>query len=243
MQCSFLHILNFPTYIVHRFMYCFSCIYCVLLHVLRLTPCIACCVTPCAWLHVRVCCVVSRLMLDPHACVLLHVLRLTPCIACCVMPCAWLHALCAVLCHALCLTPYPCAVLCHALCLTPCPVCCVVSRLVFDSMSVCHSIYPILLHACQVSFWTYIWFLKIIYPKFLWLTNRYPYFPFLLDIKSLTLLVYVQFSSDSIPFSHTLSLILDISCHFLFFISNFYPAKFVFHLHRPWLWIFPAIFS
>ena len=187
MQCSFLHILNFPACIVHCFMYCFSCIYCVLLHVLRLTPCIVCCVMPCAWLH-----------------------------AC-------------VLCHALCLTPYPCAVLCHGLCLTPCPV--------------CHSIYPIFLHACQVSFWTYIWFFKMIYPKFLWLTNRYPYFPFLLDIKSLTLLVYVQFSSDSIPFSHTLSLILDNSCHFLFFISNFYPAKFVFHLHRPWLWIFPAIFS
>ena len=173
-----------------------------------------CCVMPCAWLH---------------ACVLLHVLRLTPYIACCVMPCAWLHA----------------RVLC---CVTACAwlhvrVCCVVSRLMLDPMSVCHSIYPIFLHACQVSFWTYIWFFKMIYPKFLWLTNRYPYFPFLLDIKSLTLLVYVQFSSDSIPFSHTLSLILDISCHFLFFISNFYPAKFVFHLHRPWLWIFPAIFS
>ena len=214
MQCSFLHILNFPTYIVHRFMYCFflyilcaaSCLtlgfmYCVLLHVLRLTPC-------------PVCCVVSRLTLDPHAC---------------------------VLCHGLCLTPCPCAVLCHALCLTPCLY--AVSWLMLDPMSVCHSIYSIFLHACQVSFWTYICFFKMIYPKFLWLTNRYPYFPFLLDIKSLTLLVYVQFSSDSIPFSHTLSLILDISCHFLFFISNFYPAKFVSHLHRPWLWIFPTIFS
>ena len=175
MQCAFLHILNFPTYIVHRFMYCFF------LYIL---------------------CIASCLTLNSMYCVL-----------------------------------------CHALCLTPCPVCCAVSCLVLDPMSVCHSIYSIFLHACQVSFWTYICFFKMIYPKFLWLTNRYPYFPFLLDIKSLTLLVYVQFSSDSIPFSHTLSLILDISCHFLFFISNFYPAKFVFHLHRPWLWIFPAIFS
>ena len=186
MQCSFLHILNFPTYIVHRFMYCFF------LYIL---------------------CIASCLTLNSMYCVLCHALCLTPMPVCCVMPCAWLHALCAV------------------------------SWLVLDSMPVCHSIYSIFLHACQVSFWTYIWFFKMIYPKFLWLTNRYPYFPFLLDIKSLTLLVYVQFSSDSIPFSHTLSLILDNSCHFLFFISNFYPAKFVFHLHRPWLWIFPAIFS
>ena len=137
MQCSFLHILNFPTYIVHRFMYCFSCIYCVLLHVLRLTPCIACCVTACAWLHVRV----------PF-----HISHFASC-----MP-----------------------------------------SLILD---------------------IYLVF-KIIYPKFLWLTNRYPYFPFLLDIKSLTLLVYVQFSSDSIPLSPTLSLILDISCYFLMIMSN-----------------------
>ena len=221
MYCVLIHAVFFPPYIEFSHIYCASlhvlfflyilcaasCLtlgfmYCVLLHVLRLTPCIACCV-------------VSRLVLDSMPYVLCHALCLTPCPVCCVMPCAWLHALCAVLCHSLCLTPMP----------------------------VCHSIYPIFLHACQVSFWTYICFFKMIYPKFLWLTNRYPYFPFLLDIKSLTLLVYVQFSSDSIPFSHTLSLILDISCHFLFFISNFYPAKFVFHLHRPWLWIFPAIFS
>ena len=105
---------------------------------------------------------------------------------------------------------------------------CAASCLTLDSMSVRHSIYPTLLHACQVSFWTYIWFFKIIYPKFLWLTNRYPYFPFLLDIKSLTLLVYVQFSSDSIPLSPTLSLILDISCYFLMIMSNFHLAKLFF---------------
>ena len=105
------------------------------------------------------------------------------------------------------------------------------------------SIYPTLLHACQVSFWTYIWFLKIIYPKFLWLTNRYPYFPLLLDIKSLTLLVYVQFSSDSILFSPTPSLILDISCCFLMIMSNFHLAKLCFYLHCSWFWMFPAVFS
>ena len=160
MQCSFLHILNFPTYIVHRFMYCFSCIYCVLLHVLRLTPCIACCVTACAWLHVRV----------PF-----HISHFASC-----MP-----------------------------------------SLILD---------------------IYLVF-KIIYPKFLWLTNRYPYFPFLLDIKSLTLLVYVQFSSDSIPLSPTLSLILDISCYFLMIMSNFHLAKLFFHLLCSSFWIFPAIFS
>ena len=120
---------------------------------------------------------------------------------------------------------------------------CAASCLTLDSMSVRHSIYPTLLHACQVSFWTYIWFFKIIYPKFLWLTNRYPYFPFLLDIKSLTLLVYVQFSSDSIPLSPTLSLILDISCYFLMIMSNFHLAKLFFHLLRSSFWIFPAVFS
>ena len=172
--------------------------YCVLLHVLRLTPCIACCFMSYAWLHVL--CAASCLTLNSMYCVLLHVLRLSPCIACCVMPCAWLHV-----------------------------------RVPFH-ISHFASCMPSLILDIYLVF-------KIIYPKFLWLTNRYPYFPFLLDIKSLTLLVYVQFSSDSIPFSHTLSLILDISCHFLFFISNFYPAKFVFHLHRPWLWIFPAVFS
>ena len=77
---------------------------------------------------------------------------------------------------------------------------------------------------------------------FVFMTDKWC-FPLFLDIKSLTFLIYVQFSSNSIPFSPTLSLILDISCHFLFFISNFCPAKFFFHLHRPWLWIFPAIFS
>ena len=237
MQCAFLHILNFPTYIVHRFMYCFflyilciaSCLtlgfmYYVLLHVLRLTPCIACCFMPCTWLHARVLCCATACAWPPCLCAV-SCLVLDSMPVCCVMPCVWLHA----------------CMLCHALCLTPCLY--AVSWLMLDSMSVCHSIYPIFLHACQASFWTYIWVFNNLYPKFLWLTNRYPYFPFLLDIKSLTLLVYVQFSSDSIPFSHTSSLILDISCHFLFFISNFYPAKFVFHLHRPWLWIFPAIFS
>ena len=138
MQCAFLHILNFPTYIVHRFMYCFflyilciaSCLtlnsmYCVLCHALCLTPCLlhavsclvldsmppVCCVMPCAWSHVRVCCVVSCLVLD----------SMPP--VCCVMACA-------------------------------CP------------MPVCHSIYPTLLHACQVSFWTYICFFKLYIQNF-----------------------------------------------------------------------------
>lgn len=207
------------------------------------------CVNPCSvlssiyWVFLHVLCIASCIVFSVY-------------IVYCFMSYAWLHVLCAascltlnsmycVLCHALCLTPCPCAV--SWLVLVSMPLCCVVSRLVLAPMPcvpfhISHfsSCMP---RASQVSFWTYIWFFKMIYPKFLWLTNRYPYFPFLLDIKSLTLLVYVQFSSDSIPFSHTLSLILDISCHFLFFISNFYPAKFVFHLHRPWLWIFPAIFS
>ena len=219
MSCVLIYAVCFPPYIE------FSHIYCALLHVLFFLVYIVYCFMSYAWLHLL--CSASCLTLNSMYCVLCHALCLTPWPVCCVMPCAWPPCLRAVSC----------------LVLDSMPVCCVVSCLVLDPMSVCHSIYPILLHACQVSFWTYICFFKIIYPKFLWLTIRYPYFPFLLDIKSLTLLVYVQFSSDSIPFSHTLSLILDISCHFLFFISNFYPVKFVFHLHRPWLWIFPAIFS
>ena len=143
MQCGFLHILNFPAYIVHRFMYC------IFLHVL---------------------CAVF---------------------VCCFIYCILLHALCSVLCIAFCF-----------------------------------------IHA-KSHFGHISGFLRFYIQNFFILRMDSLYFPFLLDIKSLTLLVYVQFSSDSIPFSHTLSLILDISCHFLFFISNFYPAKFVFHLHRP----------
>ena len=150
MQCAFLHILNFPTYIVHRFMYCFF------LYIL---------------------CIASCLTLNSMYCVLLHVLRLTPCIACCVTACAWLHV-----------------------------------RVPFH-ISHFASCMPSLILDIYLVF-------KIIYPKFLWLTNRYPYFPFLLDIISLTLLVYVQFLSNSIPLSPTSSLILDISCYFLMSMSN-----------------------
>ena len=134
----------------------------------------------------------------------------------------------------------PC-VLCHGLCLTPCPVCCVTAcawlhvRVPFH-ISHFASCMPSLILDIYLVF-------KIIYPKFLWLTNRYPYFPFLLDIKSLTLLVYVQFLSNSIPLSPTSSLILDISCCFLIIMSNFHQIRFPFLLHYPWFWIFPAIFS
>lgn len=75
-------------------------------------------------------------------------------------------------------------------------------------------------------------FLTIYIQNFFVLRINNLYFPFLLDIKSLTSLIYVQFSPDSIAFPPTLSLILDISCNFLFFISNSYPAQFFFHLHR-----------
>lgn len=75
-------------------------------------------------------------------------------------------------------------------------------------------------------------FFKFYIQNFFVLRINNLYFPFLLDIKSLTSLIYVQFSPDSIAFPPTLSLILDISCHFLFFISNSYPAQFFFHLHR-----------
>lgn len=142
MQCAFLHILNFPAYIVHRFMYC------IFLHVL------------CA--------------------VFVY----------CFIYCILLHALCSVLCIAFCF-----------------------------------------IHA-KSHFGHISGFLTIYIQNFFVLRINNLYFPFLLDIKSLTSLIYVQFSSDSITFPPTLSLILDISCHFLFYISNSYPAQFFFHLHR-----------
>ena len=117
-------------------MYCFSCIYCVLIHVLYFPACIVCCF-----------------------CMLFHILHFASCIMFCFMYC-------------------------------------------------------ILLHSCQVSFWTYIWVFNNLYPKFLCLTNRYPYFPFL----------------------------LDISCYFLMIMSNFYLAKLFFHLLCSSFWIFPATF-
>ncbi len=144
MYCVLIHAVFFPPYIE------FSHIYCASLHVL---------------FFLYILCAASCLTLGFMYCVLLHVLRLTPCIVCCVVSRLMLDPHACVLCHGLCLTPCLYAMSC--LVLDSMPVCCVVSRLVFDSMSVCHSIYPILLHACQVSFWTYIWFLKIIYPKFL----------------------------------------------------------------------------
>ena len=171
-------------------------------------------------------------------CVLLHVLRLTPCIVCCFMSYAWLHVLCAV---SRLVLGFMYCVLLHVLCLTPCIVCCVTAcawlhvRVPFH-ISHFASCMPSLILDIYLVF-------KIIYPKFLWLTNRYPYFPFLLDIKSLTLLVYIQFSSDSIPLSPTLSLILDISCYFLMIMSNFHLAKLFFHLLCSSFWMFPAIFS
>ncbi len=110
MQCAFLHILNFPTYIVHRFMYCFF------LYIL---------------------CIASCLTLNSMYCVLCHALCLTPCL---------LHA-----------------VSCLVLDSMP-PVCCVMACAC--PMPVCHSIYPTLLHACQVSFWTYICFFKLYIQNF-----------------------------------------------------------------------------
>ena len=110
---------------------------------------------------------------------------------------------------------------------------------------VCCFIYCILLHAlCSVLCIAFCFihakshfghisgFLTIYIQNFFVLRINNLYFPFLLDIKSLTSLIYVQFSPDSIAFPPTLSLILDISCNFLFFISNSYPAQFFFHLHR-----------
>ena len=75
MQCGFLHILNFPAYIVHRFMYC------IFLHVLCIDSCIVfpvyivCCFMYCAWFDVL--CTIS------------------------IYP-TLLHALCSVLCIAFC---------------------------------------------------------------------------------------------------------------------------------------------
>ena len=148
-------------------MYCFSCIYCVLIHVLYFPACIA-----------------YRFMY----CIFLHVLCAV--FVCCFIYCILLHALCSVLCIAFCF-----------------------------------------IHA-KSHFGHISGFLTIYIQNFFVLRMDSLYFPFLLDIKSLTLLVYVQFSSDSITFPSTLSLILDISCNFLFYISNSYPAQFFFHLHR-----------
>lgn len=113
MYCVLIHAVFFPPYIEFSHIYCASlhvlfflyilcaasCLtlgfmYCVLLHVLRLTPCIARCV-------------VSRLMLDPHACVLCHGLCLTPCLY--AMSCLVLVSmpLCCVV-SRLVLAPMPC---------------------------------------------------------------------------------------------------------------------------------------
>ena len=174
MQCGFLHILNFPACIVHRFMYC------IFLHVLCIHSCLIFPAYIAYWFIY---------------CVLIHVLRIDSCIALGLMSCV--------------LFPYI-------------PLCFMNSKSHFGHISS---------------------FFKFYIQNFFVLRINNLYFPFLLDIKSPTSLIYVQFSPDSIPFSPALSLILDISCHFLFFISNSYPAQFFFHLHRSWLWTFPTIFS
>ena len=181
MSCVLIYAVCFPPYIE------FSHIYCALLHVLFFLVYIVYCFMSYAWLHVL--CAASCLTLNSMYCVL-----------CCVTACAWLHV-----------------------------------RVPFH-ISHFASCMPSLILDIYLVF-------KIIYPKFLWLTNRYPYFPFLLDIKSLTLLVYVQFLSNSIPLSRTSSLILDISCCFLIIMSNFHLAKLFFHLLCSSFWMFPAIFS
>ena len=99
MSCVLIYAVFFPPYIEFSHIYCASlhvlfflyilcaasCLtlnsmYCVLLHVLRLTPCIACCFMSYAWLHVL--CAASCLTLNSMYCVLCHGLCLTPC------PCA-----------------------------------------------------------------------------------------------------------------------------------------------------------
>ena len=157
-------------------------------------------------------------------CGFLHILSIDSCI---VFPayivywfmyCIFLHVLCAVF---VCCFIY--CILLHALCSVLCIAFCFI-------------------HA-KSHFGHISGFLTIYIQNFFVLRINNLYFPFLLDIKSLTSLIYVQFSPDSIAFPPTLSLILDISCNFLFFISNSYPAQFFFHLHRSWLWTFPTIFS
>ena len=132
MSCVLIHAVWFPPYIVHCFMYCFSCIYCVLIHVLYFPACI-------------VCCFIYFILL---------------------------HALCSVLCIAFCF-----------------------------------------IHA-KSHFGHISGFLTIYIQNFFVLRINNLYFPFLLDIKSLTSLIYVQFSPDSIAFPPALLLILDISCYF-----------------------------
>ena len=140
-------------------------------------------------------------------CASLHVLYFPACIVCCF--CMLFHILhfasCIMFCFIYC-------ILLHALCSVLCIAFCFI-------------------HA-KSHFGHISGFLTIYIQNFFVLRINNLYFPFLLDIKSLTSLIYVQFSPDSITFPPTLSLILDISCNFLFFISNSYPAQFFFHLHR-----------
>ena len=134
-------------------------------------------------------------------CASLHVLYFPACIVYRFMYCIFLHVLCAVF---VCCFIY--CILLHALCSVLCIAFCFI-------------------HA-KSHFGHISGFLTIYIQNFFVLRINNLYFPFLLDIKSLTSLIYVQFSSDSIAFPPTLSLILDISCNFLFFISNSYPAQF-----------------
>ena len=141
-------------------------------------------------------------------CAWFHVLYLVSYIAFCFMHCVLFYVLhfasCIVFCFMYC-------ILLHALCSVLCIACCFVhAKSHFGHIPDFLGFYIQNFFVFKIDKWC---------------------FPLFLDIKSLTFLIYIQFSSDSIPFSHTLSLILDISCHFLFFISNFYPAQFFFHLH------------
>ena len=141
-----------------------------------------------------------------------------------------------VLIHAVCFSPYIefscmyCASL-HVLYFPACIVCCVMACAWLHALCAISYIPFCFMHT-KFHFGHISVFLRINIQNFFVFRIDNLYFPLLLDIQSLTSLIYVQFSLDSIPFSHTLSLILDISCHFLFFISNFYPAQFFFHPHR-----------
>ena len=164
MQCGFLHILNFPACIVHRFMYC------IFLHVLCIHSCLIFPAYIAYWFIY---------------CVLIHVLRIDSCIAYWFMYCAWFDVLCTI-------SIYP--TLLHALCSVLCIAFCFI-------------------HA-KSHFGHISGFLTIYIQNFFVLRINNLYFPFLLDIKSLTSLIYVQFSPDSIAFPPALLLILDISCYF-----------------------------
>ena len=153
-------------------------------------------------------------------CIFLHVLCIDSCIVfpvyivCCFMYCAWFDVLCTI-------SIYP--TLLHALCSVLCIAFCFI-------------------HA-KSHFGHISGFLTIYIQNFFVLRINNLYFPFLLDIKSLTSLIYVQFSPDSIAFSPTLLFILDVSCYFLMIMSNFHLAKLCFHLLCSSFWIFPAVFS